>query len=34
MEKWRIAMGELTDFVLAGSSFGGYVSSIYASKYH
>lgn len=34
LEKWRIAMGELTDFILAGHSFGGYICGHYALKYH
>ena len=34
LEKWRIAMGELTDFILAGHSFGGYICGHYAVKYH
>jgi abhydrolase domain-containing protein 5 len=33
LEKWRIKMG-LEDFVLAGHSFGGYVSGLYATKHH
>lgn len=32
LEKWRSKM-DLTDFVLAGHSFGGYVSGLYAIKY-
>ena len=32
-EKWRIAMGNLTQFYLAGHSFGGYISAVYACKY-
>ena len=31
VEKWRIAMGELTDFYLVGHSFGGYLAGLYAS---
>lgn len=27
-------MGSITDFILAGHSFGGYVCGLYASKYH
>ena len=34
IEQWRVAMGNLTDFYLAGHSFGGYISGIYALKYH
>ena len=33
IEDWRIAMGDLTDFYLAGHSFGGYISGMYAEKY-
>ena len=33
-EKWRISMGDLKDFILAGHSFGGYVCGLYACKYH
>ena len=33
LEQWRTKMG-LEDFVLAGHSFGGYVSGLYATKYH
>lgn len=33
LEAWRIKMGNLTGFVLAGHSFGGYISGIYACKY-
>lgn len=33
MEKWRIAMGELTGFVMVGHSYGGYISGTYASKF-
>jgi pimeloyl-ACP methyl ester carboxylesterase len=32
-EKWRIAMGGLTDFILAGHSFGGYICGHYAARY-
>lgn len=32
-EKWRVAMGNLTGFVLAGHSFGGYLCGHYASRY-
>lgn len=32
-EAWRLKMG-LTGFVLAGHSFGGYVSGLYACRYH
>ena len=31
IEKWRIAMGDLTDFYLVGHSFGGYLGGLYAS---
>ena len=34
MEKWRIAMDNLTDFYFACHSFGGYLGGLYASKYH
>ena len=33
IEKWRIAYGSLTDFYLAGHSFGGFISALYAIKY-
>ena len=33
LEKWRISMGNMEEFVLAGHSFGGYVSGLYALKY-
>lgn len=34
LERWRVAMGDLKDFILAGHSFGGYVCGLYACKYH
>ena len=33
-EKWRIEMGELTNFYLIGHSFGGYMMGNYASRHH
>ena len=33
MEKWRVAMNNLTDFVLVGHSYGGYITGNYAAKY-
>ena len=33
IEKWRIAMGDLKDFYLAGHSFGGYICGHYAYRY-
>jgi len=30
VESWRVAMNNMTDFVLAGHSYGGYVTSLYA----
>lgn len=33
IEKWRIAMGDLKGFILAGHSFGGYICGHYAAKY-
>ena len=33
LEDWRVAMGNLRGFYLAGHSFGGYVAGIYAHKY-
>ena len=33
LENWRIAMGNMKDFILAGHSFGGYICGHYASKY-
>ena len=39
IEAWRIKvrpkiLGGLTDFILAGHSFGGYLCGLYAIKYH
>ena len=33
MENWRISMGNLTGFYIAGHSFGGYIVGNYAFKY-
>ena len=33
IEKWRIAMGDLTDFFLCGHSYGAYLTGTYAVKY-
>jgi cardiolipin-specific phospholipase len=33
LEKWRVAMGNIKGFVLAGHSFGGYICALYACKY-
>ena len=33
LEDWRVAMGKLRGFYLAGHSFGGYIAGIYAKKY-
>ena len=33
LEKWRIAMGDIRDFFLAGHSFGGYICGHYAIKH-
>jgi cardiolipin-specific phospholipase len=33
IEKWRVAIGNMTDFVLLGSSYGGYLAGTYASRY-
>lgn len=33
LEAWRIAMGDIKGFILAGHSFGGYISGLYACKY-
>ena len=33
LENWRIAMGDMKDFFLAGHSFGGYVCGNYAVKH-
>lgn len=33
LEKWRVAMGDLKEFFLAGHSFGGYICGNYAVKY-
>ena len=32
-EKWRLVMNDMTQFYLAGHSFGGYISGVYASYY-
>lgn len=34
IEKWRVAMDNLTDFYLLGHSYGGYMAGSYASIYH
>ena len=34
LETWRKAFGGITNFILAGHSFGGYTAGIYACKYH
>jgi pimeloyl-ACP methyl ester carboxylesterase len=35
-EAWRLnyVKGGLTDFILEGHSFGGYISGLYTTKYH
>ena len=33
LEKWRVEMGNLTDFILCAHSYGGYLSGTYASKH-
>ena len=33
LEKWRVQMDNLTDFILCGHSYGGYLSGTYASKF-
>ena len=33
IEKWRIEIGDLKDFILAGHSFGGYIAGNYTVKY-
>jgi len=33
LESWRIAMGDLTNFILVGHSFGGYLVGNYALEY-
>ena len=33
-EKWRIEMGNLTNFYLAAHSYGGYIMGNYACAYH
>ena len=33
LERWRLAMGDLKDFILAGHSFGGFICGHYAVKY-
>ena len=34
LEEWRKAFGDITNFILAGHSFGGYTVGLYACKYH
>lgn len=34
LENWRIAMDNMTGFILGGHSFGGFICGLYASKYH
>jgi len=34
LEKWRVEMGNLTNFYMAGHSYGGFIVGHYASKYH
>ena len=34
LEEWRKDFGGITDFILAGHSFGGYTVGLYACKYH
>ena len=31
MESWRVGMNNLTDFVLVGHSYGGYICGTYAA---
>lgn len=33
LERWRVAMGNLTDFYLSGHSLGAYIAGNYAEKY-
>jgi len=33
LESWRVSMGNLTNFILVGHSYGGYVTGTYASLY-
>ena len=33
LEKWRIAIGNLTDFTIVGHSYGAYLAGTYAQKY-
>jgi len=33
LEKWRVAMDNLTGFFLAGHSFGGYLVGNYVAQY-
>ena len=33
LEKWRLAMGNIKDFYLAGHSFGGFICGHYAYRY-
>ena len=34
LEEWRKSFGGITDFILAGHSFGGYTVGLYACKYY
>ena len=33
LEKWRIAMDDMKNFILAGHSFGGYICGLYGARY-
>lgn len=33
IERWRINMGDLTDFMIAAHSYGGYIFGTYAAMY-
>ena len=34
LERWRVKIGIKDKFILSGHSFGGYISGVYAIKYH
>lgn len=33
IEKWRVAMNNMTDFILSGNSYAGYLAGTYALRY-
>lgn len=34
LEKWRVEMGNITNFNILGHSYGGFIVGHYATKYH